>query len=60
MFNIFKKKKIKIVDNRKDKQELSPVKGAIDPVHALLISAAMQNNDVVFGKFDGKTLTIEE
>lgn len=63
MLKFFKKKKkepILIIDNRKDKKTITPVKGNIDPIHAILIAAAMQSGDVVFGNFDGDKLEIED
>lgn len=62
MFGIFKRKKkeIQIVDNRKIKQEIVPVSGDLDPMHAIMIAAAMQSGEVVFGQYEGDTLTIED
>jgi len=71
MFNIdkkllkwFKRKrrdtsKIEIVDKRKNKRAITPVKGGLDPVRASMIAACMQGCEPVFGQFDGKKLEID-
>lgn len=50
-----------VIDKRTKPQALEPVEGDIDPIHAMLISAAMQDGKAVRGNFDPKkkTITIE-
>lgn len=63
MFSFFKKKKtesIKIIDKRTNAQPITPANGDIDPIHAILIGAAMQSGECVFGNFDGNNLEISD
>ena len=66
MFSFFKKKKpsqtesIKIIDKRTNAQSITPAKGDIDPIHAILIGAAMQSGGAVFGNFEGNNLEISD
>lgn len=66
MFGFLKRKKQKaiesmeVIDLRKNKQSIMPAKGNIDPIHAILIGAAMQSGEAIFGNFDDKKLEIKD